>query len=199
MKSLLAINGGYREDGLTDRLVEHMLASASASGAQTHHLLLREHPIEFCLNCRACMQEPGATPGNCVHHDNMQDIVRQIEAADAFILASPTNFGSVTALFKRFMERLAVYGYWPWGEPAPKPRREQRAIKKAALVSSCAAPALLGRVAFHSVSDLKLTAKTLGAMPQGVLFTGFAGQEAQGELPQRLQQRAQKLAHRLIS
>ena len=64
---------------------------------------LREHPIGFCLNCRECTQQPGTAPGQCVQHDGMAELVRKIEVADAFILASPTNFSSATALFKRFI------------------------------------------------------------------------------------------------
>ncbi len=39
----------------------------------------------------------------------MRDLIARIEATDALILASPTNFSLVTAVFKRFMERLVVY------------------------------------------------------------------------------------------
>ncbi|MEL7448668.1 MAG: flavodoxin family protein, partial [Pseudomonadota bacterium] len=122
-RKVLAINGSYRPDGITDQAVERILATASESGAETEHIRLRNYPIEFCLNCRECMQQPGAAPGTCVLHDSMAELVETIEKADSIVLAAPTNFSAVTAVFKRFMERLAVYGYWPWGTIAPKFRK----------------------------------------------------------------------------
>lgn len=82
----------------------------------------------------------------------MEHIVQRIEKADAFVLASPTNLGSVTAIFKRFMERLAVYAYWPWGAPSPKHRKDSVAkkdSKKALLVTSSAAPGIIADGFFH--------------------------------------------------
>ena len=106
---------------------------------------LRDYPIEFCRNCRECTQLPGVAPGACVLDDGMRDLVAKIEAADAYILASPTNVYAVTALFKRFMERLIVYAYWPWGAAAPK-LRKKLATKRAIAITSSAAPVLLGRL-----------------------------------------------------
>jgi multimeric flavodoxin WrbA len=55
----------------------------------------------------------------------MHELIAMIEAADGYILASPTNFSSVSAVFKRFMERLVVYAYWPFVRPPPN-RDESR-------------------------------------------------------------------------
>ncbi len=68
----------------------------------------------------------------------MQELVAKIEGADAYILASPTNFSTVTALFKRIMERLAVYAYWPWEAYGPKFRKSSSKKKKALLIISSA-------------------------------------------------------------
>ena len=128
--NVLAINGSYRDDGITDQAVEAALAAAAEAGAEVEHVRLREFPIEFCLNCRACTQEPGDAPGKCVHDDRMHDLVQKIEKADAYVLAAPTNFGSATAIFKRFMERLTVYAYWPWGALGPVYRKAKGPQKK---------------------------------------------------------------------
>lgn len=133
---------------------------------------LRDYPIEFCTNCRECMRAPGENPGECVHRDAMGELVRKIEGADRLVLASPTNIFTVTALFKRFMERLAVYAYWPWGAPAPKPRRKAGG-KKALLIASCAAPAPIGRVFFSTARQLEKAARMVGATPSS-LFIGQA-------------------------
>ena len=98
---ILIINGSYREDGITDQAIEAASVALRASGAELEAVLLRDYPIEFCLNCRECTQQPGNSPGKCVLQDGMGELIDKIEQADGFILASPTNFGSVTAVFKR--------------------------------------------------------------------------------------------------
>ncbi len=197
MSKILAINGSYRDDGVTDQVVESMTRALRASGAEVEIVLLREYPIEFCLNCRECMQRPGDAPGECVHHDGMPGLVEKIENSDGYILASPTNFGSVTAVFKRFMERLAVYAYWPWGMNAPQLRKANVAKKKAVLVSSCAAPGMLGRWIYSTEGQLKSTAKTIGARPVGTLFTGLVSKEPRPQLAERVQAKATALAEKL--
>ena len=145
MTRILAINGSYRDDGVTDHGVETMTAALTEAGATVEEVRLRDYPIEFCLNCRSCTQQPGDAPGECVHNDGMRGLVEKIEQADGFILAAPTNLGSVTAVFKRFMERLIVYVYWPWGKPAPVFRKATLPKKKAVIISSSAAPGPMGR------------------------------------------------------
>ncbi len=119
MRKILVINGAYRAGGITDQAVETTIGVLQSAGAEVEQVLLREYPIGFCLNCRECTQQPGESPGRCVQHDGMQALVDKIDHADGYVLAVPTNFGSATAIFKRLMERLIVYAYWPWGMKAP--------------------------------------------------------------------------------
>lgn len=194
MIKILAINGSYRDDGITD----HLSQAAVAAGAEVETILLREYPVEFCTNCRACTQQPGAVPGECMHQDGMQKLIDKIERADCYILASPTNFGSVTAIFKRFMERLAVYAYWPWDMNGPQFRKAQAPKKKALLVSSCAAPGILGRWLFGTDKQLKMTAKTIGAESVGILFTGMIAKEQHPKLPEGVRVKIKDWAGRLV-
>lgn len=198
MTRILAINGSYRDDGITDQAVELMAQAAQDAGADVEIVLLRDYPIEFCLNCRECTQQPGEAPGQCVQHDGMHELVNKIEQADAYILASPTNFSSVTAIFKRFMERLIVYAYWRWDMNAPKFRKQHVVKKKAVLVSSCAAPGILGRLTYSSLKQLKMTAKTIGADSVGTLFTGLIAKEPHPGLPPRVQGKARALVLKLL-
>src|SRR4051812_45339123 len=125
MIKVLVINGSYRDDGITDQSVEALTQALELDAAEVEIILLREYPIEFCLNCRACTQQPGVAPGECVICDSMPELIDKIEKADCYILAVPTNFGSVTAIFKRFMERLAVYAFWSWDMNGPHFRKAQ--------------------------------------------------------------------------
>ena len=197
MPRLLAITGTYREGGLIDQAVATAVEAARRTGAEVEVVHLREHPIEFCRNCRECMQAPGEAPGHCVQRDGMDELLRKIEAADRFVLASPTNFFTVTALFKRFMERLAVYAYWPWGQPAPRPRR-QAANKKALVIASCAAPTLAGRIFFSTARQLGMAAKTVGATSSS-LFIGFASKERNPHLRPADARRIERATEELLA
>ncbi|MEA1890005.1 MAG: flavodoxin family protein [Pseudomonadota bacterium] len=198
MIKILAINGSYRDDGITDQAVEAMVRTVEEGGAEIELILLREYPVEFCLNCRECTQQPGDAPGECVQHDRMQELINKIEWADGFILASPTNFGSVTAIFKRFMERLIVYAYWPWDMNSPRFRKSNVPKKKAVLISSCAAPGILGRWIYGTHKQLKMTAQTIGADTVGTLFTGMIAKQPHPELPEPVQAKIRKLVKKLL-
>ncbi|MDH3266407.1 MAG: flavodoxin family protein [Gammaproteobacteria bacterium] len=198
-RKILAINGSYRDGGITDQAVSSILEDLQGLDADVEHIKLRDYPIEFCLNCRECMQQPGDAPGRCVHHDGMAALVQKIEAADGYVLAAPTNFYSVTALFKRFQERLAVYGYWPWGKAAPVFRRAKQLTKPAILISSCAAPGLLGRLTYSTNKNLKVAAKTMGGKVVGSMVTGLVSQQREPALPKRTQRRIKALAPRLVA
>jgi multimeric flavodoxin WrbA len=195
---ILSINGSYRDDGITDQAVDAAVRVLEVSGAEVETIWLREHQIEFCLNCRACTQEPGESPGQCVHDDGMRELLEKIEQADGYILAAPTNLGSVTAVFKRFMERLIAYAYWPWGAHAPVYRKAKLPKKKAILISSCAAPGLLGRLAYSTDKQLKMTAQLIGAETLGTLFTGLIAGDSDARLPVRMRRKAETLAKKLI-
>lgn len=194
---VLAINGSYRDDGITDQVVGIALETLEAAGAEVEIVNLREYPIEFCLNCRECTQQPGTSPGRCVLDDGMPALIEKIEGADAYILAAPTNFSSVTAVFKRFMERLIAYAYWPWDKAYPRLRKEGTMHKKALLVTSSAAPGWLGRLLFGSGRQLKMTAKTIGAKPVGLIYTGLANREQHQRLEVSTEKLTRELSRRL--
>ena len=195
---ILAINGSYRDDGITDQSVDTMVQALEATGADVETVQLREYPIKFCLNCRECTQQLGENPGRCVLDDGLNDLVTKIEQADGYILASPTNFGSVTASFKRLMERLIVYAYWPWGNHAPKFRKAKLVKKKALLITSSAAPGILGRLLYTTLKQLKMTAKVIGAKPVGTFYTGLAAEKSDQQLVQCVDKKISILVSKLI-
>ncbi len=198
MVKILTINGSYRENGITDQIIEIVKDTLQMAGAEVEIVLLRDYPIEFCLNCRECTQQAGDAPGICVQHDGMQELIDKIENADGYILASPTNFGTVTAIFKRFMERLIMYAYWPWGMNTPKERKENLPKKKAVLISSSAAPGIMGRWLYGTHKQLKTAAQTIGANTVDTFFTGLDSNDPNYKLSEKQQKKAKALARKLL-
>lgn len=195
---ITAIVGTYRKGGVIDSAVDEILAAAKAHGAEVEKLFLLDQRVEFCTNCRACTQQPGTARGACCLVDDMAAILDRIDASDGLILASPMNFGTVTALMKRFIERLVCYGYWPWGTGIPK-QRIRRKTKRAVVVASSAAPAVLGRWLTGIIKLQKSVARLLGARKVETLFIGLVADQPKAVLRESVKAKARKLGQRLAS
>ena len=194
---VVAITGTYRRGRTIDTAVDEALRGAREAGAETEKIFLLDKHIEFCTNCRACTQTAGTGRGQCVIEDEMEEILNLLDSADAYIFASPINFFTVTALMKRFIERLVCYGYWPWGT-FPKPRIK-KGRKKALLITSSACPELVGRIAFrHVFGVLKGAAQCLGARVIGKLYFGSAALGPDDALSDKQKRRAYAAGRKLV-
>jgi NAD(P)H-dependent FMN reductase len=195
---IAAVIGSYRKGGIIDSVVDVILAAARDEGAETGKIYLTDTRIEFCTNCRVCMQDQGSGRGICPIADEMGSLLDELEKSDAIVLASPTNFGTVTAIMKRFMERLACYAYWPWGMNAPQMRIERKE-KPAIVVASSAAPAILARLMTRIVGILKKSVDAMGCRTIGVLFIGLAAQQQNQALSGRTVMKARSLGRELVT
>lgn len=195
---ITAIVGSYHKGGIVDSAVDEILAVARKRGADVQKTYLLDLRMEFCRNCQGCVQTDEGLRGECQIKDDLARVLDRIDASDGVILASPMNFGTVTALMKCFIERLICYGYWPWDSPFPKHRVEARP-KRAIVVASSAAPEWMGRYLTGIVKLLKNAAKLLGAKKIDTLFIGLARHTPTSTLSPRAAARARKLGIRLLS
>ena len=195
-RKIIAIVGSYRKDGIIDSAIDEILRAAAETGAETEKIYLIDQHIEFCTNCRKCTQEEGPQRGKCVQKDDLDLLLAKIEQADGLVIGSPTNFFNVTAVTRRFIERLVCYAFWPWGQKGPAMRSKEKS-KKAVLVTSSAMPAPLGKFFTGSLRILKITAGTLGAKPIGTLAIGMAALSERQELTPAVVKKARLLGHRL--
>ena len=191
--TIIAIIGSYRKEGITDQAVNSILEGVKQNGMQIKKIYLSDQSIEFCLNCRVCTQtDPNKIRGNCIHNDDMEQILKEIDKADGLILASPINFSTVTAIMKRFIERLIVYAYWPWEKMAPQ-KRIKKLNKKAIIVTSSACPALIGRIIMpNCLNILKNGAKITGAKVVKSLYFGAVCNTEKQKLNERQLRKVKK-------
>jgi len=196
-RKVVAIVGSYRRGGSVDSAVQAILEGAREKGAETHTIYLTEKHIEFCTNCRSCTQEPGPERGSCVQQDDLNSILNEIEQADAIVLGSPVNFWNVTAIYRRFLERLVGYAYWPWGNPAPAQRNKVR-TRKAALVASSAAPGFCIPLLTGAARALSATANLFGAKTVGRLWIGLSAMKPDQPLSRHTLARARRIGLRLV-
>jgi FMN-dependent NADH-azoreductase len=175
-KKILGIVGSYRKNGIIDCMVTETLSGAKALGAATKKIYLSDAHIEFCRNCRQCTQEPGVEPGKCVHSDDFNAILSEWKECDGLVIGAPVNFFNVTAVTRKFIERLACFSYWPWGQHGPKMRSGDK-NKRAVLITASAMPSFLGRFFTGAPRALRLIAETMGAKPVKTIFVGLAAQK----------------------
>jgi multimeric flavodoxin WrbA len=197
-EKIVAIVGTYRKGRVTDTAVSEVLRGAEDGGAETERIYLIDRHIEFCTNCRACMQQADVgRRGRCVLDDDMEAILQVIDEADGLVLASPVNFYNVTAVIRRFMERLVGHAYWPWGQPSPK-MRDKTQSKKAVTITSSACPAFFARIAMPGGRKaLKAIAGTLGAKVQTSLLFGMVAQSPDATLNEKDRAKAYQAGRRL--
>ncbi|MEI6847503.1 MAG: flavodoxin family protein [Chlorobiaceae bacterium] len=196
-KNIIAIVGSYRKRGIVDQTIDEILAAAKEAGAETRKIYLTDKQLSYCTNCRSCTQQQGLQHGKCVQKDDMENLLQNIENSDAIILGSPMNAGTVTAVMKTFIERLIMFSYWPWGQPAPKNRNPDKK-KTALLVGSSAAPAFMAKVSGDVVRLLKTAARLLGAKPVGTLFIGLAAGQQHQKISERTRKKARTLGKKLV-
>ncbi|MCD6288564.1 MAG: flavodoxin family protein [Candidatus Hydrogenedentes bacterium] len=198
-KKVTAVIGTYRKGGTTDSVVNEILDAAEENGAEINRIYLIDKRIEFCTNCRTCTQTEGSARGVCVHNDDMNDILDEIDCADALVFAAPVNVFNVTAVMRRFMERLICYSYWPWGKHGGPSFRLAGGRRPAVLVTSSAMPGSMARLFTGALRALRVTAKTVGAKPVTSIVVGLAASNEMQPLPEKIVRKSRRIGAWLAS
>lgn len=101
MKIIAIIGSPHGMRGNTGRLLEEVIAGASAAGAEIETVSLAGVPLQPCVACHVCH-----VTGLCPLPDHYETIKTKLLEADGFILASPNYIFSVTAQMKLLFDRL---------------------------------------------------------------------------------------------
>lgn len=191
-RKILAIVGTYRKGGITDSAVDEILSAAKQNGCRTEKIYLLDKHLEFCTNCRKCTQTAGQHYGKCVLNDDLDEILQKIQQSDGFVLASPVNFYNVTALMRKFIERLVCFAYWPWGKSAAPKLRSKVRTKKAVYVTATAMPAIMQILFTGAPRILKTVAQLLGAKKIFPVVIGMVAVNEKETLPEKYVLKARK-------
>ena len=98
------VNGSPQaEKGNTHVMVEAFLAGAREAGAETENIFLARKKIHPCTGCYTCWLK---TPGKCAIHDDMEELLPKVYAADIVVFATPVYVDNVTGIMKNFMDRM---------------------------------------------------------------------------------------------
>ncbi len=101
---ILAIVGSPRKKGNTDILVDNVCLGIQSQGLEVEKIYLSDYKFEPCIGCEGCSKTC-----KCVLKDDMQVIYKKLDESHGIILGSPTYFYNVSALTKKFIDRLYAY------------------------------------------------------------------------------------------
>ncbi len=104
MNKIIAIVGSGRKKGNTDILVDKTIAALNSEEMEVEKFYLSDLDFSPCIACEACSKTC-----KCVLKDDMQILYEKMNNSHGLILASPTYFYNVSALTKKFMDRLYAY------------------------------------------------------------------------------------------
>ena len=113
-KKVLVLLGSPRRKGNSAILAERIVGGAKAAGAVVETVFLHALAIAPCKACYAC-QKPKSK--GCSIDDDMQPIYHKMLQADAWVIASPVYWFTMSAQLKLWMDRcfaLPAYGKDPF-------------------------------------------------------------------------------------
>ena len=101
-KKVLVLLGSPRRKGNSAILADQITKGAKSGKAKVETIYLQGKTIAPCKGCYAC-QKKGSK--GCSIQDDMQDIYLKLIEADAWVIASPVYWFTLSAQTKIFMDR----------------------------------------------------------------------------------------------
>jgi len=102
VKNVLVLLGSPRKRGNSAILAETIAKGAKSVGARVETLFIHGMKIAPCKSCYAC-QKPNSK--GCSIKDDMQAVYKKLMEADAWVIASPVYWFTVSAQTKLWMDR----------------------------------------------------------------------------------------------
>ena len=100
-KKVLVLSSSPRKNGNSDMLCDEFIKGAKESGNAVEKIRVAAKNITACLDCYYCKSHNG----DCIHKDDMKEIMNKIIEADVIIMASPVYFYSINSNLKALIDR----------------------------------------------------------------------------------------------
>lgn len=103
---IVALNASPTKNGNCEKLLNKVI-----EGAEGHDVIkynLDSENISPCKSCRYCWKHP-----ECIHDDDGNKILRELEEADVLVFATPIFCGQMTAQAKLLTDRFFSIGANP--------------------------------------------------------------------------------------
>lgn len=99
-KKILVLSTSPRIGGNSETLADTFIEGAKEAGHDADKICLYDKRIEFCKGCLACQ-----TTGRCILHDDAEEIVEQMKAAEVLVFATPIYFYEMSGQMKTLLDR----------------------------------------------------------------------------------------------
>ena len=86
-----------------DHYLSTLATQLETDGHTVTHLTLRDLDADFCTGCWSCWVK---TPGLCLFKDDSHLVCREVIHSDFVLFASPVLMGYVSAVLKKFMDKI---------------------------------------------------------------------------------------------
>ncbi len=164
---VLGLFGSPRRGGNTDLLLEEMLRGAEQEGAQIERIIISQLKFSPCIECHGCDET-----GECVLHDDMENVYPKLLEADWVILAFPIFFYGAPAWTKALIDR--VQSLWVARYRLKLPPEDKERRRKGFLIAVGATRG--ARLFDGAMLTVKYFFDALGVDFAGqLLFTGVEG------------------------
>ena len=104
MKKILILSGSPRRGGNSDLLCDEFARGARESGHEVEKTRVAAKKIAPCSACYFCREHHG----QCVHQDDLSDVLQKMIDADVLVLASPVYFYAIDAQLKAVVDRTVA-------------------------------------------------------------------------------------------
>jgi len=101
-KQVIVLLGSPRKKGNSTVLAKQIISGVESVGAKTETVYLNGLNIKPCQGCYACKKKDSS---GCAVDDDMQSIYPKLIESDAWVIASPVYWFSMSAQTKIFMDR----------------------------------------------------------------------------------------------
>lgn len=103
-KKVLILSGSPRKGGNSDLLCEEFARGARESSNEVEKIRVAAKKIAPCIACYSCREHGG----QCIHRDDMAEVLQKMIDADVIVLASPVYFYSIDAQLKAVIDRTVA-------------------------------------------------------------------------------------------
>ncbi|MGN1019769.1 MAG: flavodoxin family protein [Aristaeellaceae bacterium] len=103
-KKVLILSGSPRKGGNSDLLCDEFARGAAESGHDVEKIRVATKKIAPCSGCCFCREHRG----QCVHQDDMAELLQKMIDADVLVLATPVYFYAVAAQLKAVIDRTVA-------------------------------------------------------------------------------------------
>lgn len=103
MKVIL-LNGSPKLKGCTYTALKIIENELINEGIEVKFYDVGNKPVIGCTGCTACRKL-----GKCVHDDLVNEVSKEIERADGFIVGSPVHYAAASGAATSFLDRLFLF------------------------------------------------------------------------------------------